>query len=40
MCAKRIKGYLDGNGIKYSFLADKIGIPKQTLSGKKTLYTL
>lgn len=32
MVGKRIKKYLDENGIKYSFVSEKIGIPMNILS--------
>lgn len=32
MVAARIKEYLKRNGIKGSFLADKIGVPRNTIS--------
>lgn len=32
MVGLRIKKYLDENGIKYSFLSDKIGMPMNILS--------
>lgn len=32
MLGNRIKAYLDSNGIKYSFLSEKTGIPMNVLS--------
>ena len=32
MLGQRIKEYLDENGIKYSYVADEIGIQKSTFS--------
>lgn len=41
MCGLRIKRYLDKNGIKYSFVSEKTGIPMNilspTLSGKRKM---
>ena len=32
MIGLKVKKYLDDNGIKYSFLSEKIGMPMNTLS--------
>lgn len=41
MVGKKIKKYLDENGIKYSFVAEKIGMPMNMfsplLSGKRKM---
>lgn len=41
MVGQKIKKYLDDNGIKYSFVADKIGMPMNMfsplLSGKRKM---
>lgn len=41
MIGLRVKNYLDKNGIKYSFLSEKIGMPMNvlspTLNGKRKM---
>lgn len=41
MCGLRVKHYLDNNGIKYSFVSEKTGIPMNilspTLNGKRKM---